>query len=103
MLLGGVPMIAHERRRSARNRRRYGVALGRVSSFTVDVCPSGFCAEAVRPLRPGSDVEGSMHVSGRWVAFGGQVAWSKSGSATVGGKVGVRFTRIPWDLQRLLG
>ena len=95
-------MFAYEKRRGARQRRSYRVALGPFSSQTVDVSSTGFCAQSTRPLRRGSDVEGAMKVGDRWVAFGGQVAWSSPACARAGGKVGVRFTRVPWDLQRVL-
>ncbi len=97
-------MFPYEKRRGARHRRSYSVALGPFSSLTLDVSEAGFCACASRSLPRGADVEGAMKVGGRWVPFGGQVAWCAPGTecARVGAKIGVRFTRVPWDLQRLL-
>ncbi len=91
-------------RHSARHPRRLTVRLGQTSSFTVDVCGGGFCTELVRTLPLGSAVEGSILVDGHEITFGGQVAWVKR--SDLGGKprqsIGVRFTRVPWDLQQLL-
>jgi hypothetical protein len=100
-----MSMAPYDKRRWARHRRHYSVALGPYSSFTLDVCSAGFCARSTRRLRRGADLECAMRVGERWVSFGGQVAWSRPGNASAlpGGEVGVRFTRVPWDLQRLLG
>jgi Tfp pilus assembly protein PilZ len=91
-------------RHNARHRVRLRVTLAHTSSFTVDVCAGGFCTESMRMLRPGSEVEGSIRVNGREVTFGGQVAWVKPSEldSKSHGRMGVRFTRVPWDLQRLL-
>ncbi len=45
-----------------------------------------------------------MLVNGEEVAFGGRVVWVSRGDAglNVRGRMGVRFTRVPWDLQRLI-
>ncbi len=94
-------MVAQNARHNVRHRRRYRVTLGYISSFTVDVCGGGFCTELARVLRPGSPVEGSIQVLGREVSFGGQVAWVRPGDIGLSGRMGVRFTRVPWDLQRL--
>jgi len=97
--------MQRDNRHHARHSRRLRVTLGPASSFTVDVGPGGFCAELERALPRGADVAGSMRVDGQEVAFGGQVVWVKQDDGALHPRrtIGVRFTRVPWDLQRLLG
>jgi len=95
----------HLARGSARTRRRFRVMLsGHPSSFTVDVGGGGFCTELMRVLPPGTPVEGSLYVEGSEVAFAGLVAWAKRGEARMNlrGRMGVRFTRIPYDFRRMV-
>jgi hypothetical protein len=93
-----------EARHRARHRRRFRVMLGHTSAFTVDVSGGGFCTELMRVMRPGLTVEGSIQVNGKEVPFGGQVTWVKPGDVSLNlrGRVGIRFTRVPADLQRML-
>jgi PilZ domain len=72
--------------------------------MTVDVSAGGFSAESARPLHRGDDVDGFIRVNGSDIAFGGRVVWVKrsDGTAARQTRLGVRFTRVPWDLQKLL-
>jgi len=100
-----APQVKHASRASTRHRRRFRVLLaGHPSSFTVDVGAGGFCAEMMRVLPPGTPVEGSMHVKGAEVAFSGRVAWARPGESRMNlrGRVGIRFTRVPKDFERLV-
>jgi len=92
-----------DHRHRARKQGRFRVVLGPSSSFTVDVSAGGFSTEPARALRPGEDVQGIMRVNGDDLAFGGEVVWVKR-SAEEGprARMGVRFTHLPLDLQRLL-
>lgn len=97
--------VRHVARAAERHRRRFRVMLaGHPSSFTVDVGAGGFCAEMMRVLPPGTQVEGSLHVKGTEVAFAGKVAWAKPGESRMNlrGRIGVRFTRVPSDFERLV-
>ncbi len=80
------------------------VTIGSVSSFTIDVGEGGFSTETMRSLPPGSEVEGSIQLNGREIGFGGEVVWvvRRDGALGMRRRMGVRFTRVPWDLQRLL-
>jgi hypothetical protein len=91
-------------RRHTRFRRRFRVELGHTAAFTVDVSTGGFCVELLRVLPPGSALEGSMHVLGRELPFGGQVVWARQPAAglNIRGRMGVRFTLPPPGLKQLI-
>jgi hypothetical protein len=84
-------------------RRRYAVRFSSGRSFTVDVSSSGFCAELLRVLAPGSHVEGTIQVGPNDVPFEGSVVWAKAGDAYLGlrGRMGILFTRVGADLADL--
>jgi len=92
-----------EHRERARRPLRFRVVLGPSSSFTVDVSAGGFCTEPVRALRRGEEVDGFVLVNGAGVAFSGRVVWVKRNGrdALAPARMGVRFTRVPWDLQKI--
>jgi len=91
-------------RRSTRYRRRFRVDLGHTTALTVDVSTGGFCVELMRVLPPGSPLDGSIHVLGRELAFGGQVVWARQPEVGLNmrGRMGVRFTRPPAGLKQLI-
>ncbi len=99
-----VAMPTRENRHFTRRGRQVRVTIGSVSSFTIDVGEGGFSTVTMRALPPGSEVEGSIQVDGREIGFGGEVVWvvRHDGELGVRRRMGVRFTRVPWDLQRLL-
>jgi len=95
--------LTSDQRHRARKQGRFRVILGPSSSFTVDVSAGGFSTEPARALRQGEDVQGIMQVNGDDLAFGGEVVWVKrSAEAGPRARMGVRFTRVPFDLQKLL-
>jgi len=65
-------------------------------AFTSDVNGTGFCAELMRVLTPGTKIKGSIASSGRDYPFEGKVRWAQSGDARlhVVGKMGVQFATI---------
>jgi len=95
--------MGEEQRNHIRNARRLRVTIGAGTGFTLDVGPGGFCAETGQALEPGAQVMGSMRVGGEEVDFGGQVAWVRPGIAgsILRRRMGIRFTRVPRDLQQL--
>lgn len=91
-------------RRSIRHRRRVRVTLGTTPIFTADIGPGGFSAELMRVQPPGTQVQGSIRLSGREVPYAGEIAWAKAGAPHLAlrGRMGVRFTTIAADVQALL-
>ena len=91
-------------RRSIRHRRRVRVTLGTTPVFTADIGPGGFSAELMRVQPPGTPVQGWIRLSGREVPYAGEVAWAKAGAPHLAlrGRLGVRFTTLPADVQALL-
>ncbi|HTN51682.1 MAG TPA: PilZ domain-containing protein [Anaeromyxobacter sp.] len=87
-----------------RHRRRYRVSFGPVLAYTIDVSAGGLCAEAVRVLPLATPVDGRLDVAGTSIPFKGVVAWVARGDwhLNLHGRMGVRFTRIGADLERLL-
>jgi len=80
-----------------RLRRRLKLTVGRLHTFTADVSPSGFAAELMQALRPGTDLQGSIELCGETYPFTGKVCWAKAGEPRMSlrGRIGVRFTGIP--------
>jgi len=70
----------------------------------MDVGPGGFAAEIMRALPSGTPVEGTMRLNGVDVGYTGQVVWALSGEPHLNlrGRIGVRFTRLPGEVKRLL-
>ncbi len=96
-------MPRQENRHFARRERSVRVTIGSVSSFTIDVGEGGFSTITTCSLSPGSEVEGTIRVDGREIRFGGEVSWMREDEVRrAAHRIGVRFTRVPWDLQRLL-
>ena len=87
-----------------RIRRRLKISLGALQTFTADVSPTGFAAELMQALRPGSDLHGSIELCGEAFPFTGKVCWAKQGEPrmNVRGRFGVRFTGIPNAFFELL-
>lgn len=96
--------MSHDKRRSARQRKRFRVTLDRTSCFTLDVGLGGFATEMMRVLPAGTPVIGQIRLQEVQVAFAGQVVWSKPGDARMNlrGRMGVRFSRIRPDFAALL-
>ncbi len=91
-----------EARREARYRQRFQVALGRTSSFTLNVSAGGFCTEVMHVLPAGSAVIGTVRVHGKDYPFTGHVAWARLGNARMNmrGRMGIVFDSPPQDLLR---
>ena len=91
-------------RSSIRHRRRVRVTLGTTLIFTADIGPGGFSAELMRVQPPGTPVRGWIRLSGREVPYAGEIAWAKAGAPHLAlrGRMGVRFTTLPADVQALL-
>jgi len=89
-----------ETRRTARQRLRFQVTLGRTSCFTLNVSSGGFCTEVMHVLPAGSSVAGAIRVHGKEYPFNGRVAWAKLGSARMNmrGRMGIVFESAPTDL-----
>lgn len=87
-----------------RIRRRLKVRLGGLLTFTADVSPSGFAAELMQALPPGSELNGEIELCGESFPFTGKVCWAKAGEPrmNVRGRFGVRFTGIPNAFFELL-
>jgi hypothetical protein len=96
--------VAHEKRRSARQRKRFRVSFAQTSSFTLDVSTGGFATEMMRVPPPGTPLVGRIRMQEVQVPFSGQVVWSKPGDArmNIRGRMGVRFSRIRDDFPSLL-
>lgn len=64
--------------------------------FTVNVSEGGVCAELMRVLPVGTDVEGIIYLDGLGSDFAGRIAWAHSGDFRLNqlGKMGMRFLRI---------
>lgn len=95
-----------EARTQGRFVRRLPVYLGgRVAAVTADVSRSGFSAEMPAVFLPGSFIHGTVLVDGVEHAFEGEVKWARPGNprASVRSRFGVRFTKAPDALLRLLG
>jgi len=93
-----------ELRAGGRQRRRYRVKVGAITSYTTDVSGGGFCTEVMRVLAPRTVVEGLIEVGGKPFTYEGVIAWVVRGawSLNVRGRMGVRFTRISPDVARML-
>ena len=80
-----------------RLRRRLKLQLGALQTFTADISPTGFAAELMQALRPGTDLNGSIELCGETFVFTGKVCWAKAGEPrmNVRGRFGVRFTGMP--------
>jgi hypothetical protein len=91
-------------RRSIRHRRRIRVTLGTTPVFTADIGPGGFSAELMRVQPPGTQVKGSIRLSGQEVGYLGEVAWAKAGAPhmSLRGRMGIRFTALPAEARALL-
>ncbi|MCM2333025.1 MAG: PilZ domain-containing protein [Anaeromyxobacteraceae bacterium] len=91
-------------RRAIRHRRRIRVTVGTTPVFTADIGPGGFSAELMRVQPPGTLVQGSIRLSGREVGYAGEIAWAKAGAPHMAmrGRIGVRFTNLPPDVQAIL-
>jgi hypothetical protein len=87
-----------------RIRRRLKIKLGALQTFTADVSPTGFAAELMQTLQPGSELHGSIELCGEQFAFTGKVCWAKQGEPrmNVRGRFGVRFTGISNTFFELL-
>jgi len=91
-------------RSTQRHRRRFRVTVGSTPVFTLDVGPGGFAAEMMRALPVGTLVEGSIRLNGVEVGYAGMVVWARRGDPhmSLRGRIGVRFTRLPGEVRRLL-
>lgn len=92
------------RRFVPRQRRRLKISLGgKTPSFTADVSPGGFAAEAMHVLRPGRQVHGTITLEGRAFDFTGEVSWARAGDPrmSIRGRMGVRFTGIANEFYEL--
>lgn len=78
--------------------------MGGLQTFTADVSPTGFAAELMQALKPGTPLHGSIHLCGEDFPFTGQVCWAKQGEPrmNVRGRFGVRFTGIANKFFELL-
>jgi len=91
-------------RSTTRHRRRFRVTVGTTTIFTLDVGPGGFAAEIMRALPSGTPVQGTLRLNGVDVGYTGQVAWARAGDPHLNlrGRIGVRFTRLPGEVRRML-
>jgi hypothetical protein len=91
-------------RRSIRHRRRIRITVGTTPVFTADIGPGGFSVELMRVQPPGTEVRGSIRLSGREIGYAGQIAWAKAGAPhmSLRGRMGVRFTALPPEAKAAL-
>ena len=83
-----------DRRRENRILRQVTLMLaGRLPAQTVDLGPTGFCAQMAQVFLPGSRVHGSLKINGDDIPFEGEVAWASPGDlrARALSRFGVRF------------
>lgn len=85
-------------------RRRLRVTLAGVKTFTSDISPTGFAAELMKILAPGSMQQGTIELFGKTFDFTGLIRWMKHGDPrmSIRGRVGVQFTGIPNGFYELL-
>ena len=95
-------MIEH--RRELRGRQRFPVVIGRMPLFTANHSRSGFCAEALRVLSPGTAIDGIFRARGGEYPFSGRVVWAQSGDARLNlrGRMGIQFVSLAPGLAPLL-
>ena len=81
----------------SRQRKRLRVDLGGNASFTIDISPGGVCVESMKPVTPGSHVQGQLRVANEDLDFTGIVCWAKAAEPrlAIRGRMGIRFTSIP--------
>lgn len=90
-------MSATNRRQFPRQRRRLRVVVDGNLAFTGDVAAGGFCAELMRVVQPGAQVNGTITLAGHDFEYFGRVCWARPGDPRIrlAGRMGVRFAVIP--------
>ena len=70
--------------------------------FTVNVSAGGVCAEIMRVLPVGTDVEGIIYLDGLGSSFAARIAWAHPGDFRLNqlGQMGLRFLRIDPAFER---
>jgi hypothetical protein len=84
-----------------RQRQRLRVSFeGSDQDLIAEVSPQGFSVSLPRVLRPGTQLEGSLHLQDRRFPFTGEVTWAHPGDPRLCfvGRMGVRFLRAPQGL-----
>ncbi|MDY7232323.1 PilZ domain-containing protein [Hyalangium rubrum] len=87
-----------------RQAHRFAVRLrGMLPVYTRDVSPSGFQADMLQPMQPGTPVRGTLALEGAELPFEGEVVWTRQYAGEhMRGRYGVRFTSLPSDFTRRL-
>ena len=87
-----------------RLRRRLKIKLGGSQTFTADVSATGFAAELMHTLKPGTMQHGSIEIADQKFDFTGQVCWAKAAEPRmdIRSRFGIRFTGIPEAFFKLL-
>jgi hypothetical protein len=90
--------------RPARSVRHLSLLLGnRLPASTADVSAGGFSLEAPFVFLPGSQLHGTLDVSGCSLPFRGEVVWAQATSpAEAPSRMGVRFTEVAPEALSLL-
>jgi hypothetical protein len=90
--------------RPVRNPRHLSLLLGnRLPASTADVSTGGFSLEAPFVFLPGSQLHGTLDVSGCALPFRGEVVWAKPASEPQApSRMGVRFTAVAPEAVSLL-
>ena len=83
-------------RSSVRQPKRFKLATGQSTVFTLDVGEGGLCFESMKVPARSTEVSGSVNVAGVDFTFQGTVAWTIAGDPRVNqrGRCGVRFTKV---------
>lgn len=76
---------------------------GMLPVHTWDVSGRGFQAEMLQPVKPGTQLEGTLNLGGTEFAFEGEVVWMRQHAGErARGRYGVRFLSLPADFSRRL-
>jgi len=70
--------------------------------FSINVSAGGVCAEIMRVLPVGTDVEGIIYLDGHGSSFAGRIAWAQPGDFRLNqlGQKGLQFMRIDPAFER---
>jgi hypothetical protein len=93
-----------EQRRENRSRQRFPVTVGRLTLFTANNSPRGFCTEAVRVFAPGTPVDGIIRARGGEFPYSGRVVWARAGDPRLNlrGRMGIEFVSVAPGLASVL-
>jgi hypothetical protein len=90
--------------RPPRRRMRLRLASGNKTMYSINVSAGGVCAESMRVLPVGTDVEGVIFLDDHGSSFAGRIAWAHPGDFRLNqlGQMGVRFLEIDPAFEQAL-